>query len=54
VNELSKNVKEIGLEINVKKTECMSTDKEQHPLNITIYDKPIKQVTQFIYLGHKS
>ena len=31
----------------------MSTEKTQNPLNITIYGKPIKQVTEFIYLGHK-
>ena len=31
----------------------MSTEKLQLPLNITIYNKPIKQVTEFIYLGHK-
>ena len=53
VNELAKNAKEIGLEINLGKTECMSTDKKQIPLDITIYDQPIKQVTEFIYLGHK-
>ena len=53
VNELANNAKEIGLEINLTKTECMSTDKEQTPLNLTIYDKAIKQVTEFIYLGHK-
>ena len=53
VNELATNAKEIGLEINLTKTECMTTDKDQAPLNLTIYDKPIKQVTEFIYLGHK-
>ena len=53
VNELAKNAKEIGLEINLSKTESMSTDKQQLPLNLTIYGKPIKQVTEFIYLGHK-
>ena len=31
----------------------MSTAKIQLPLSLTIYDKPIKQVTEFIYLGHK-
>ena len=31
----------------------MSTDKKQIPLDITIYDQPIKQVIEFIYLGHK-
>jgi len=53
VNELAKNAREIGLEINLGKTECMSTDKAQIPLNMTIYNQPIKQVTEFIYLGHK-
>ena len=51
VNELAKNASDIGLEINLSKTECMSTNKEQLPLNISIYDKPIKQVTEFIYLN---
>ena len=53
VNELAKNAFEIGLEINLTKTECMSTDKQQTPLSITIFSKPIKQVTEFVYLGHK-
>ena len=53
VNELAKNAKEVGLEINLAKTKSMSTDKLQLPLNITIYDQSIKQVTEFIYLGHK-
>ena len=53
VDELAKNAKEIGLEINLGKTQCMSTEKVQHPLNMSIYGKPIKQVTEFIYLGHK-
>ena len=53
MNELTKNAKEIGLEVNLKKTESMSTDKLKLPLNLTIYDKPIKQVTEFVYLGHK-
>ena len=53
VNQLAKNAKEIGLEINLSKTKSMSTDKAQLPLNLTIYGKSIKQVTEFIYLGHK-
>ena len=53
VNELAESTKEIGLDINLKKTEYMSTSKLQPDLNISIYGKPIKQVTQFIYLGHK-
>ena len=53
VNEVTKNAKEIGLEINVKKPESMSTNKLQLPLNLTIYGKPVKQVTEFVYIGHK-
>ena len=53
VNELAKNARELGLEINLSKTKSMSTEKTQLPLNITIYGKLIKQVTEFIYLGHK-
>ena len=44
---------EVGLFVNVTKTECMTTDKNSPPLNITIYGKPIKQVSEFVYLGHK-
>ena len=53
VNKLAENAEEIGLKINLKKTVTMTTDKHQPELNIKIYGKPIKQVTQFIYLGHK-
>ena len=53
VNQLTINAKEIGLKINLKKTDSISTDKLQHPLNLTIYGKPIKQVTEFVYLGYK-
>ena len=34
VNSLAENAKEIGLEINLKKTECMTTAKDQTVLNI--------------------
>ena len=44
---------EVGLSINVSKTECMTTDKSNQHLHLPIYGKPIKQVTEFIYLGHK-
>ena len=53
INRLAANAKEVGLEINLDKTECMTTDKTQQSLGITIYDKPIKQVSEFVYLGHK-
>ena len=31
----------------------MTTDKNSAPLNVTIYGKPIKHVSEFVYLGHK-
>ena len=53
IDALSDNAKEIGLEINLTKTNSMSTDKIQKPMNIKIYGKTLEQVTEFIYLGHK-
>ena len=43
---------EVGLFINVSKTECMTTNKNKD-LYLTINGKQIKQVNQFAYLGHK-
>ena len=31
----------------------MTTNKNKKPLNLRVYGKPMKQVTEFIYLGHK-
>ena len=53
INALTLNAKEIGLDINLTKTECMTTAKDQPRLNMTIHGKPIKQVTEFVYLGFK-
>ena len=53
INALTLNAKEIGLDINLTKTECMTTAKDQPRLNMTINGKPIKQVTEFVYLGFK-
>ena len=53
IDTLTQNAKEVGLFINVKKTKCMSTNKNKQPINLTVYGKPIEQVTEFIYLGHK-
>ena len=53
ITALALNAKEIGLDINLTKTECMTTAKDQPRLNITINGKPIKQVTEFVYLGFK-
>ena len=43
---------EVGVYVNVSKTECMSTDQNINP-HLTINSKIIKQVKTFIYLGHK-
>ena len=48
-----KHSADVGLFVNVSKTECMTTDKNSPSLNITIYGKPIKQASKFIYLGQK-
>ena len=53
INTLAKNAEEVGLFINLSKTKCMTTNKDNIPLNITIYGKQIAQVTEFVYLGHK-
>ena len=53
INEFSKNAQEIGLQINFSKTVSMSTEKAQSPLHISINGHEIKQVTEFVYLGHK-
>ena len=53
VNALAANAKDISLEINLKKTDFMTTDKTKHQLDIKIYEKIIKQVTEFVYFGHK-
>ena len=50
---LSKNAKEIGLEVNIKKTKSLTTDKLQPELNFRIDGIKLEQVTEFIYLGHK-
>ena len=53
IDALSKHAKNVGLSINISKTKCMTTDKIDKKLSLTIYDQPIDQVTQFVYLGHK-
>ena len=47
-----KYLAEVGLFINVSKTECMTTDKT-NDLYLTINGKQVKQVNQFVYLGHR-
>ena len=53
LHALARHSAEVGLFVNVSKTKCMSTDKNNQPLNLTIYDKTIEQVSEFVYLGHK-
>ena len=53
IDNLATNAEEVGLSINISKTKCMSTNKSKEPFNITMYGKQIKQVKEFIYLGHK-
>ena len=53
IDTLAKNAEEVGLYINISKTKCMTTDKNKPQLNLTIYGQQIKQVSEFIYLGHK-
>jgi hypothetical protein len=53
VNKFTENAEDVGLHINIPKTKCMTTKKSDEPFNITIYGKPLEQVTEFIYLGHK-
>ena len=53
LNCLTKYFAEVGLFINISKTKYMTTDKSDQPLHLTIYGKPIVQVSEFIYLVHK-
>ena len=53
IDSLAKHAAEVGLFINIAKTKCMTTAKSNKILNLTIYNKQIKQVNDFIYLGHK-
>ena len=50
---LAKYAAEVGLKINVSKTKCMTTDKINTNLHLTIDNNEISQVTEFIHLGHK-
>ena len=52
IDSLVKHSAEVGLFINVSKTECMTTDPDSD-LILTINGKRIKQVEEFVYLGHK-
>lgn len=50
---LAKYAAKVGL-VNVLITKCMTTNKVKSTLHLTIYsEKPIQQVSEYIYLGHK-
>ena len=53
LHPLAKYAAEVGLKINVSKTKCMTTDKINTNLHLTIDNNKMSQVTEFIYLGHK-
>ena len=53
VSSLAKNANEVGLQINIDKTKCMSTNKDLQPLNICINEQKLKQVQTFDYLGDR-
>ena len=44
LNSIAQHVSEVGLSMIVSKTECMTTDKSNQALQLSIYGKPIKQV----------
>ena len=52
IDPLVKHSAEVGLHINVSKTECMSTNPDTI-LSLYINNKQIKQVNEFVYLGYK-
>ena len=43
INSLAKQAAEVGLFINISKTKCMTTAKNNQILNLTIYNKQIKR-----------
>lgn len=51
INTFTKNAEEVGLIINISKTKHMVTNKDNPPFNITVYGKPIQQVTESVYLS---
>ena len=53
IDSLAKQAAEVGLFINISKTKCMTRANSNQILNVTIYNKQVKQVNDFIYLGHK-
>ena len=48
-NALAANAKDIELEINLNKTVFMTKDKSKPQLDVKIYGKGIKHVTEFVY-----
>ena len=52
LSKLAKYAEEVGLKINIDKTKCMTTDKQNRPLNLKVQGHRIEQVDEFQYLGH--
>lgn len=52
LNVLAKFGLEVGLNINISKTKCMTTNRNNPNLQLTIYNQEITQVTEFVYLSH--
>ena len=52
VTHVAENAHEVGLFINIDKTKTMTTCKNKTALNIKIDNTLLKQVNEFVYLGH--
>ena len=54
LDNFTKYASDVGLQINIKKTKVMTTDKQDTSIsNILIDGKHIEQVNEFTYLGHR-
>jgi exonuclease III len=51
LTKLSEEAAKVGLVINIKKTEYMVFPPDTAHTNLTVYDKAIRQVNSFTYLG---
>lgn len=51
VNELASNAREVGLEINIKKTEFMALNVPADTAPVSVHAQPLDRVDNFKYLG---
>lgn len=49
IDSLAKHAAEVGLQINISKSECMTTEKTNPVLNLTVHEKPIKHILKFVH-----